>query len=382
MSIQTGKNSEINFVQLYYHEFTRCFCTNITAVLGKIEPNQLGVTLTHEHFSLDFHKFYCEPPKQLTQFFNDGINSKIHMKNLGFLRQYPYGSRYNINFEDCDTHHAIFDDVKLFKEFGGTSIVENTTYGIKRNLKLLYEVAKRTGVNVISGTGHYLEMTQEPTSLTLSVEDMTKLYHDEIVNGVDIEIDSDEKVNIKCGFIGEVGSVYPITNFERRAIQATAEVQSQLKCGVSFHPGRDERAPFEIMRIYLEAGGSASSAVMSHLDRTLINDEKLMEFSTIGCYCQMDLFGTEVSWYQLNPAADMPSDAQRVDRLKLLKDEGRIDQILMSHDIHTKHRLVEFGGHGFAHLINNVKPKMLLKGFTEDDVETIMVKNPRKWLMF
>jgi phosphotriesterase-related protein len=85
---------------------------------------------------------------------------------------------------------------------------------------------------------------------------------------------------------------------------------------------------------------------MSHIDRTLLNDEKLIEFSEIGCYCQMDLFGTEVSWYQLNPTADMPSDAQRVERLKSLLDRGKLEKILVSHDIHTKHRLV-----GWQHLL-------------------------------
>ena len=39
-----------------------------------------------------------------------------------------------------------------------------------------------------------------------------------------------------------------------------------------------------------------------------------------------------------------------------------------------------FGGHGFAHILNNVKPKMLIKGFTEEQVHQIMVKNPAKWL--
>lgn len=305
------------------------------------------------------------------------------MRNLGFIRQYPYASHYNINFEDDDTHRAVFDDIKQFHQFGGSSIVENTTHGIKRNMNLLYQVGKQTGVNVIAGTGHYLEMTQETKALSLSVEEMTQLYYNEIVGGVDVQVSPSEILNIKCGFIGEVGSVFPITNFERRSILATAEVQKQLKCGVSFHPGRDQNAPFEILRIYLEAGGDANKCVMSHLDRTLLSDEKLLEFSSeFDCYCQMDLFGTEVSWYQLNPLADMPSDAQRVLRLKLLADEGKIDRILMSHDIHTKHRLVNFGGHGFSHLINNVKPKMLVKGFTEDDVDTIMVKNPAKWLAF
>jgi phosphotriesterase-related protein len=296
--------------------------------------------LTHEHFSLDFHKFYCEPPKPLSRFFNDGVNEKIHLHNVGFVRQYPYGSKYNINFEDDDTHQAVLEDVKQFKEFGGATIVENTTHGINRNLKLMYKAAKSTGVNIIAGTGHYLEMTQKPETLNMSVEEMVKLYTSEIEDGVDVQITPSEKVKIKCGFIGEVGSVFPITNFERRSIQATAEVQSSLKCGVSFHPGRDPRAPFEILRVYLEAGGDASKCVMSHLDRTLLNDEKLLEFSQIGCFCQMDLFGTEVSWYQLNPSSDMPSDAQRVDRLKTIMDEGKLERILVSHDIHTKHRLV------------------------------------------
>ncbi|CRK87335.1 CLUMA_CG001137, isoform A [Clunio marinus] len=354
----------------------------IRTVLGDISPDQLKVTLTHEHFSLDFHKFYSEPPKQIKKFFNGEVNEKIHLKNVGFVRQYPYGSKFNINFGDEETHKAVIEDVKQYKEFGGNSIVENTTHGIERNLKLVYEVAQSTGVQIICGTGHYLEMTQKPHTLNMSIEDMIVLYTNEIINGVEVPLSPSESVRIKCGFIGEVGSVFPITDFEKKAIQATADVQSNLKCGVSFHPGRDSRAPFEILRIYLEAGGDKSKCVMSHLDRTLLNDEKLLEFSDIGCYCQLDLFGTEVSWYQLNPQTDMPSDAQRVDRLKLLCDHGKLERILVSHDIHTKHRLTAFGGHGFAHLLNNVKPKMLLKGFNDDALETIFIKNPANWLEF
>lgn len=56
------------------------------------------------------------------------------------------------------------------------------------------------------------------------------------------------------------------TDFEKRAIRATGEIQEVLGCGVSFHPGRDKRAPFEIIRMYLEAGGRADKCIMSHLD--------------------------------------------------------------------------------------------------------------------
>lgn len=49
-------------------------------------------------------------------------------------------------------------------------------------------------------------------------------------------------------------------------IKAAGEVQEQIGCGVSFHPHRDKKAPFEIIRLYLEAGGKANKAVMSHMD--------------------------------------------------------------------------------------------------------------------
>lgn len=57
------------------------------------------------------------------------------------------------------------------------------------------------------------------------------------------------------------------SEFEKKAIRATGEVQDVLGCGVSFHPGRHPDAPFEIIRLYLEAGGKADKCVMSHLDR-------------------------------------------------------------------------------------------------------------------
>ncbi|KAG5684563.1 hypothetical protein PVAND_013788 [Polypedilum vanderplanki] len=355
----------------------------VQTVLGNVKPEELGRTLTHEHFSLNFDKFYYAPPENLSKFFTEGINEKLHMRNAGFIRQYPYGSKYNINFEDEDTHRAVFEDVKLYKQFGGGTIVENTTCGINRNLKLMYNISKETGVNVIAGTGYYLGMTQKSEILGISVENMVESYTREILEGIDVEISPSEKVKIKCGIIGEIGSAYPISEFEKRAIIATAEAQSILKCGVTFHPGRDSpNSAFEVMRIFLEAGGDASKCVMSHLDRTILDDEKLLEFSDLGGYCQYDFFGLECSHFQMNEKIDHLSDAQRITKLKLLKDHGKLNRILMSHDIHTKHRLIEFGGHGFSHIINNIIPKMLTRGFTQEDIDTITIKNPSEWLQF
>lgn len=73
---------------------------------------------------------------------------------------------------------------------------------------------------------------------------------------------------------------------------------------------------------------------------TIHDEEMLLEFAKLGVYCQFDLFGTECSLYQLNMECDMPSDAQRMQKIVYLVNEGYEDRVLMSHDIHTKHRLV------------------------------------------
>ena len=92
--------------------------------------------------------------------------------------------------------------------------------------------------------------------------------------------------------------------------------------------------------MYLEAGGDPKKCVMSHLDRTLFKDEDLYEFVKLKTYCQFDLFGIECSFYQLNDTVYMPSDEQRIEKVMKLLNEGHENQVLLSHDIHTKHRLV------------------------------------------
>lgn len=177
----------------------------VQTVLGPVPTSKLGKTLTHEHFSLDFDHFYCAPPEQLKTFLAD----KIELKNVGYVRQYPYGNRYNINFCDADTHRVVIDEIHMYRRFGGGSIVENTSHGLKRNLKLCMEIAKSSGVNIIAGTGHYVAGVQSAETLAMSVEDMEKLYVEELMERCNDYID-EGGLNVRCGFIGEVGSGWPI----------------------------------------------------------------------------------------------------------------------------------------------------------------------------
>lgn len=73
---------------------------------------------------------------------------------------------------------------------------------------------------------------------------------------------------------------------------------------------------------------------------TFSTEEELLEFASLGSFCELDLFGIEVSHYQHDDFFDMPSDAQRISQILELVKEGYGEKVLLSQDIHTKHRLV------------------------------------------
>ncbi|XP_051872720.1 phosphotriesterase-related protein isoform X2 [Pristis pectinata] len=294
----------------------------VQTVLGLIDPSQLGRTLTHEHLALSFEVCYSPPPPGQEAC----SEMPISMNNLYWLKQNPYSHKGNLMFNE--ETEAVKEELLHFKRVGGGSIVENTTTGICRDAKTLRRLSQETGVHVISGAGFYVGETHSPETRNMTVENLTDILVNEILHGAD-------GTDIKCGVIGEIGCSWPITESEKKVLQATAEAQTQLGCPVIIHPGRNVESPFHIIRILQEAGADISKTVMSHLDR-----------------------------------------------IRFLVEEGYEDKLLISHDIHTKNRLVKYGGHGYSHILTNIVPKMNQRGLTQCVVDKILVENPKRWLTF
>ena len=89
-----------------------------------------------------------------------------------------------------------------------------------------------------------------------------------------------------------------------------------------------------------------------------------------------------VIFLQLFQQLDMPSDAQRIQMVKHLVDAGYDRQVLISQDVHTKHRMVRYGGHGYAHIMEHIVPKMVERGIQSETIMAILTENPRDWLTF
>uniref|UniRef100_A0A8C5P407 N-acetyltaurine hydrolase n=1 Tax=Jaculus jaculus TaxID=51337 RepID=A0A8C5P407_JACJA len=341
----------------------------VQTVLGLVEPNTLGRTLTHEHLTMTFDCFYYPPPLCY-----EAISKEpIVMKNLFWIQKNPYSHKENLQLNQ--ETEAIREELLYFKAKGGGALVENTTSGLSRDVRTLKWLAEQTGVHIIAGAGFYVDATHSAETRAMSTEQLTDVIVNEVLHGAD-------GTSIKCGIIGEIGCSWPLTENEKKVLQATAQAQAQLGCPVTIHPGRSPASPFQIIRILQEAGADISKTVMSHLDRSIFNKKELLEFAQLGCYLEYDLFGTELLNYQLNMDIDMPDDNKRIRRVRFLVDEGYEDRILIAHDIHTKHRLMKYGGHGYSHILTNIVPKMLLRGITESVLDKILIENPKRWLTF
>ena len=97
---------------------------------------------------------------------------------------------------------------------------------------------------------------------------------------------------------------------------------------------------------------------------------------------EYDLFGNEFSYYRPNPDFDMPSDAQRLDWIAWLIAEGHGDQVTIAHDIALKHSLVRYGGYGYAHIVENIVPRMRRRGFKEERIQAIPSRASKRLLAF
>ena len=77
---------------------------------------------------------------------------------------------------------------------------------------------------------------------------------------------------------------------------------------------------------------------------------------------------------------NVPSDAERIDQIRLLIDDGHLDQVLASQDVCLKTRLVRYGAGGYAHIPANVMGWMAAKGMSEAEIEQIVITNPARML--
>jgi len=341
---------------------------HIQSVLGRISPEKLGVTLTHEHFLIDVSAWFKEPKEGTAR---EMAYSPITMDMLWWIR--GWHSHLN-NMMLYDEQLAIKEGLR-FKYAGGDSVVELTPINVGRDPLALTRISRATGLNIIMGSSYYVDASMGPEMDAKSEEEITE----EIVKDINYGV-GDTKVC--AGIIGEIGCSWPLTKNEMKSLRASARAQSLTGAPLNIHPGHHEDSPGEIIRILDEAGSDISRVVMSHIDRTVRKPENRSQLAKTGCYLEYDLFGREGYYPPERRIIDLPNDHYRLNEISQLIDDGYLKQILISQDVCNKGQLCTYGGWGYDHILRDVVPVMRLKGFSEEVIHTILVENPKQLLVF
>lgn len=200
----------------------------------------------------------------------------------------------------------------------------------------------------------------------------------DITSGVD-------GTNIRAGIIGEIGCSWPLQDSERRILRAAARAQQITGALMTIHPGRNAKAPLEISEILGAAGADLHRVIMCHIDARIREHGQRCKLLKTGCVTEYDLWGYEghyPSYWTADDYMDLPNDTQRIYEIRQLIDEGYLNQIVISHDICCKSRRVRYGGWGYSHILNYVVPMMLQRGMTREEIDRIMVENPKRLLPF
>ena len=348
---------------------TRPHAGQVQTVLGPIAQEAMGVTLPHEHLLIDFKVMFAEPAAASDK---GRASQAVSLENLGWVRHHFNANLDNLRLTD---ERLAADEILLFKDAGGHTVVDPTPKTLARDPLALARIARRTGLNIVMGAGYYVHASHPADMDRRSVDDLARELIADITIGVG---DS----GVHAGLIGEIGTTSPWTENEKKVLRAAIVAQRATGAPLMIHPGRHPNMPMELAEFVQKEGGDLHRTIMCHICRTISDVAAVIDLAQTGIWLEYDLFGLEGSYYPYNPSFDMPNDGGRMAHVLALMAAGHQDQILLSHDIAYKTSLVAYGGYGYHHLLVNVVPRLRAKGVDDVGLRRLLVENPARAFAF
>ena len=307
--------------------------TTINSVLGPVDTAELGFTLMHEHLIVS----------------SAGIpQNYAELLGAGFMDR-------------------IVNGLTQAKEEGIATIVDATTLDLGRDITVMAEASRRSGVNIIACTGWWLEVPRFLGSI--SADQFAQLFTREIEEGI-------AGTGIKAGILKSASDVGGVTPAGATILRAVARAHLQTKVPIMLHsyaPGQVGRQQLAILK---EEGVDLSRVKVDHSNDTT-DVEYLTWLLEQGCYLGMDRY----PGHNVSPLA-------RTKTMKALIDAGYTDRLLPSHD----HSLVwvtgeasaisperREAGTGYLYMKSVVFPQLREMGVSEETLNRLCVDGPRNF---
>ena len=343
----------------------------VVTVNGVLSPDELGVTLCHEHVQINLG-CVLKIPKSVSR--ARLVDAPVTIDILADLRQDPHVCRDNLLLSDID---EAIQELMRFKMMGGRSLVDMTTPEIGRDPKALRAISIATGLNIICGTGWYLEDSYPDHVKKNSVDELSEVMVHELTEGI-------EETGIRAGVIGELGTALELTENEKKVMRAAARAQARTGAPLTihtWHPLQSVKEAKKYLDIVAEEGVDLSKVYLSHMDQTCTDTEHHKSIiERYGVVLSYDCFGFETPCEGFCPGGTHPSDTERVRAVVELLNAGYEKNVVLAQDVCMKIQRRKYGGYGYAHVLKNITRDLRHRGVSEKQIDTMLVDNPRRLL--
>lgn len=320
--------------------------TTVNTVTGEISSDDLGMTLMHEHF------FFGYPGYQ-------GDHT------LG-----PFDREAIIN--------TAVEVAEKAKAHGVKTVVDATPNDCGRDAEMLREISERSGVQIICSTGYYYEAEGAPAyfkfrqGLGTAEGEIEEMFRAEISDGIGT-------TGIKPGVFKLATSKDAITDYEAMFFRRAAKVQQDTGLPMITHTQEGTMAP-EQADLLLSEGADPDRVMIGHMDGNTNIDYHRATLER-GVNIAFDRLGVQ-------GIVGMPMDEERYKVIIPLLEEGNTENLMLSHDtvnVWLGRPLVLpdevaniLGNWHITHVFDNVIPILKEAGITDEQINTILVDNPRR----
>ena len=169
---------------------------------------------------------------------------------------------------------------------------------------------------------------------------------------------------------------------KRKSCEQRQGAQAETGATMCIHPchhwGR-ARNWQTYLDIFKQEGANLEKVHLSHMEmwsRDLDYQKSLLDQGVNVAY---DQFGNE---YYYQAATGYTFDILRVEGVVNLVKAGYVKQIVLANETSYKASLRKYGGLGYGHVLENIVPDLKYYGVTDEQLNTMLVENPKRLLAF
>lgn len=321
----------------------------IMSVTGPVAPDQLGLTLMHEHLLINQVR-----EQRRTGLVND------HEALLTELKAFhAAGGRTLVDLTSGELSAGAAPDPALRYSGGGDSGGARSHTRGPAHVEELRRLSEESQVQIIAGTGHYRDPYLDKRWFDEhSVDQIADLLVHDLVEGF-------PGTSVRAGVIGEIGSdKWFISAAEERSFRAAARANLRTGAVISTHAARWP-VGLDQLAILTSEGVDPSQVIIGHCDSVPI-PEYHRDVARSGAWLQFD-------GIRSSQGLDF---TRRVGWVVDLCREGFISRLLLSHDVCTTEDLTHNGGCGFTLVPGAFRAGLVAGGLSDDECDQLLIRNP------